>query len=572
MDGDGLMNWKKVFAVPSGVLAVVVMAGLAQGQSPVYSPEDDTVILLESGQLPDYDVLRFRKGEESRLAFQYLSTVPVRSDDGLTSPVVFADVDPGSPYAELTLPELVDLALEGNFGLINSDRNVRIARSNTRSSEADFIPFLDLVADYRYSEDRNENATRAPGPGDGDATGPIGTTRETRNYRSSVGAEGGVNLRSGGRITANTGVDRSDTRVNDASGTLSNDRSYNSNAEVRLLQPLLRGAGPGVATADLRRSRLQEMNQVISNRLSERDVVLRVVNTYFQILQAARQLEVSREAIKVRLAFLEETTVRYEVGRVDESEILRAEINYLNELNTAIDRRRRLDDLREQMLLLLGLPLDMPISFIDVTDELASRGRVDIPGSAESIEEALNNRMELMQSDISVALGEIDRTVSRNDLLPDLNLDGGYNRNDSSDTFRNVGGFENSGWDAGASLRIPLPNIQRREAYRRALLRLQQQQTNRLSEERNITQEVLSRRRDVLTTEAQLTILSKSVEQARKSLELINGRFEVGFATVTEVRLAQDDLFDAETRYSATLLNYQNTIAQLYVALGRPLM
>lgn len=566
------MNWNGFLALAMAALTVVFAGARGVAQPPVYGEDDDTLILLESGQLPDYDVLRFRQGEESRLALEYLSTVPVRRDDGVTSPVVFADVDPGSPYAQLTLLELVGLALEGNFGLINSERNVRIARSSTRSSEAEFIPFLDLVADYRYSEDRDENATRAPGPGEPDATGPVGTTRETRNYSSSGGVESGVNLRSGGRITANATMRRGDTRVNDATGTLSNDRSYNSNAEVRLLQPLLRGAGPAVATADLRRSRLQEMNQVISDRLAERNVVLQVVTTYFQILQAARQLEVSREAIKVRLAFLEETTVRYEVGRVDESEILRAEINYLNELNTAIDRRRRLDDLREQMLLLLGLPLDMPISFIDVTDELASRGRVDIPESTESIEEALNNRLELMQSDISVALSEIDRTVSRNDLLPDLGLDAGYNRNDSATTSREAGGFENSGWDAGASLRIPLPNIQRREAHRRALIRLEQEQTNRLADERDITQEVLSRRRDVLTTEAQLTILSKSVEQARKSLELINGRFEVGFATVTEVRLAQDDLFDAETRYSATLLNYQTTIAQLYVALGRPLM
>jgi outer membrane protein TolC len=68
-----------------------------------------------------------------------------------------------------------------------------------------------------------------------------------------------------------------------------------------------------------------------------------------------------------------------------------------------------------------------------------------------------------------------------------------------------------------------------------------------------------------------LTLLKKNVEQARRSLELINGKFEVGFATVTEVRLAQDDLFNAETRYSDAILNYQIQVARLYVALGRPL-
>ena len=77
--------------------------------------------------------------------------------------------------------------------------------------------------------------------------------------------------------------------------------------------------------------------------------------------------------------------------------------------------------------------------------------------------------------------------------------------------------------------------------------------------------------RSVLTTEANLTLLRKTVDQARRNLELINGSLEVGFSTITEVRLAQDDLFSAETRYNNALLNYQVALAELYVALGLPL-
>ncbi len=76
----------------------------------------------------------------------------------------------------------------------------------------------------------------------------------------------------------------------------------------------------------------------------------------------------------------------------------------------------------------------------------------------------------------------------------------------------------------------------------------------------------------MLTTEARLTVLRKQVEQARRNLELIKGSFEVGFATVTEVRLAQDDLFNTETSYKNALLGYQVSIAELYVAMGMPLL
>jgi outer membrane protein TolC len=37
------------------------------------------------------------------------------------------------------------------------------------------------------------------------------------------------------------------------------------------------------------------------------------------------------------------------------------------------------------------------------------------------------------------------------------------------------------------------------------------------------------------------------------------------------VRLAQDDLFRAESRYTQALVDYQTSLAELYVALGRPL-
>jgi outer membrane protein TolC len=258
-------------------------------------------------------------------------------------------------------------------------------------------------------------------------------------------------------------------------------------------------------------------------------------------------------------------------GREDESKILTAEIQYLSQLETAIGQRRTLDELRENMLLLLGLPMDTPISFIDITEQLAVRGRVDIPPVGDAVEEAMDSRLELMRSDLNVALSRIDYSLARNQTLPDLDFSSGYGRSDSSGEYSNSTGFENSGWDVGMGLRVPLINIRRKEAFKRAGFSLETAETNRIQHQRVLTQEVLRSHRNVLATEAQLTVVSKNVEQARRALDLITGRFEVGFATNTEVRLTQDDLFAAATRYNNALLNYQIALARLYVALGRPL-
>jgi outer membrane protein len=542
------------------ILLVGGSVGLSQDNVNSIDP-----LLIKPGDLPGYDLIHLALGEETELEGKYLESLMVLNQDAMTSSVIFPEVPNNAEFARLALPDLVKITLDQNFGLLNSERGVQIARSQTRSAEAPFIPYVDLVSSSQYTSNRNQNATRI-----NNRLNTVGTTRETDVFTNSVGVESGVALPSGGNLQFTSDGTRTDTRVSDGGGANDN-TGFASNAEVRFLQPLLRGGGFEVGTAELRRARIQEMRTILNDRISERNTVLNAIESYYEILLAARQLEVSRGAIQIRLQTLYEARERYNVGRVDESEILRAEITYLGELQTAIRRRRTLDEQREQLLLLLGLPLDTPISFIDITPELAKRGRVDIPKAIYAEDECLSSRMELMLSDLSIATSELSLTVSRNNVQPDLNFTTGYNRYDSGGSYSDALGYENDGWDVGLDFRIPLINIQRREGLRQSIISLEQIKTDRISTERNLLQQVMAYRRNVISAEIQLVIGGKNVEQSRKSLELISGRYEVGFANVTEVRIAQDDLFQAETNYVDTLLSYQVAIARLYVALGRPL-
>lgn len=554
-----MMSLSKVMAmIAAASLATVFTSTLpAQGME---EGGNDGLILIAPGEIPDYDTLRFTEGEETTLGEVFLATIPVDVSDVVTTSVVFADVPESEEFALLTLEDLIDIAMIYNFRLEASRRNVEIARSSVRSAEAPFIPFVDLVGGSRMSQ---TNTNRSYDDG--------GALRQTTTWRHTAGVESGVQLPSGGRVALDANAVRTDTTRRGRFRT-EDERGYASSADIRFIQPLLRGGGMDVGTAALRSSRINEMSRLLQDKLTERDVAQSIISSYFSLLQRARELQVSAEAIRERLRFVEETRIRYDIGRVDESEILRAETSYLSELERAIGRRRALDDQRENLLILLGLPLSTPISLIDITEDLTQRGRVDVPGERDVVSEALSQRLELMQSDLTIALAEIDLQVDRNALLPQLDFDAGYGRNDIGASYDTAFGWRDSGWDAGLALRVPLVNIQRREAAKRSRLTLEQRRSDRVSFERDLTQEVLNNRRQVLTTEAQLMVLSRNVERARKSLELINGRFEVGYASITEVRLAQDELFEAETRYSNTLLNYQIAIARLYVAMGRPLI
>jgi outer membrane protein len=127
---------------------------------------------------------------------------------------------------------------------------------------------------------------------------------------------------------------------------------------------------------------------------------------------------------------------------------------------------------------------------------------------------------------------------------------------------------EENSWDANLSLKVPLPNIGRRESFKRSQLNLDKILTDQLQREREIIREVKQAYRSVKSSESSLIILKRTVEQSRKSLEQELGRFDVGLSTSNDVRKAQDDLFEAQTRYFNELLNYQINIARLYKALG----
>lgn len=538
--------------------------------------EEETIRRLEDlareGRLPSYEDLRLTSDSRIDLALVYINSLPLMTDDTPTSDVVFAELKPIPSFSELRLEDLLDLSFTQNFSLINSRRSLQIQESGVRSAQGEFVPFIDWVSNARAERSRdfetpvNTNPNRE-------------TQTETYGYDLSTGLELTQNLPTGGAVTGDftegTGESRSSSGVNG----ISESNSYDAGGGLRFRQPLLQGSGlltgegSDIGTANLRRSRLDRLDSELQNRLNERDTALRVIRQYFSILQSKQQLIVSREAILERYRFLEENRVYYDVGRVAESEILRAQIQFLQEVERAINRQQQLDDAREQLLGLLGLPLETPISLVDITGLVTNRGAFAIPPVSEALALARVNRLELMRSDLSIEQSMINKQLAENAILADLDFDVGVRYFDTGSNFRDANDLKQDRIDAGVSLRVPLSNrIRTREAIRQSSIRLEQARTNRLSQERSIDQEVLSAHRDVLTTEARLTVLRKQVEQARRNLELIKGSFEVGFATVTEVRLAQDDLFNTETSYKNALLGYQVSIAELYVAMGMPLL
>ena len=447
-------------------------------------------------------------------------------------------------YRNLTIRQCAEIAFQNNFDLQNSEKDLQITKSNFREAEAEFIPSLTLGGDTGIGKERKEI---------------IGDMQETHsNYQ-----QGSVvvlqKFATGGSVEADVTSRREKVQ----------DRSFSNDTSLALTQPLLRRAGLRRGLASLRKSQLSLLSREISNTLTRRDIAMSVIEQYYTILRTKQELRVSLDALDEKLRFLEATRIKFSLDQIPESEISRSEIQYLQERENVVTRRQSYEDQLERLLTLLGLPLEKEVSIEDIIGSLVQMGEVGVPPVDECIAGAMAGRLELMLSDISIKQQEISRDTARNDLLPDLDLSFQYATNDANSDFdQSYNMRENNAWDANLSLRIPLPNISGREAYKRSQLSLDKSRTDRVSMERDIIREVKQAYRRVKASESSLLILKKTVEQASKSLEQESGRFDAGLSTSNDVRKAQDDLFEAQTRYFTELLNYQINIARLYMAIG----
>ncbi len=448
----------------------------------------------------------------------------------------------------LGLRECVELARRQNFDLINSRRDLEIARSRWREERGSFIPFVDIIGRYSTGKDRTR--------------GEMGERVELYNDHQEGRLEITQNLPTGGELYAFGSTQRDYAEESSL---------YSSSVGAGTRQPLLRGGGFAVGLANLRTAELNSLDTFISVRNDERDIAINVIRQYFRILQAKLDLQVSRDALAEKRRFLEETQMKFELDEVAQSEVSRAEILYLQEQEKYTLKEQIYRDRIEGMLILLALPLDTELLIIDVTDSLIATGLPRLAPQEEYIREGLIMRSELRQSDIALHRAKINLDVARNGLLPFLDFSAETESFESDDYFRHTRTLDQNTWTAGLDLTIPIPNIAKKESYRRTLIDMEKVKTNRESLKRDITREVKLAYRNLITNEQNIQILLKTVEQARLSLQQEKDRFEFGLNTSVDIRLAQDDLFQAQSSYYTAVLNHQILIAELYKAIGRPI-
>ena len=345
-----------------------------------------------------------------------------------------------------------------------------------------------------------------------------------------------------------------------------------SGVKFSLSQPLLRGAGYDANVASIRLARLSAGKVAVKTKLAAIKVLAGAEKSYWKLYGTQKLREIRREQFNLAAQDLNMVKRRVEEGLSAEIEIIRSELGLTQRLEALIiaDTEYRLAQ-RE----LRRIVNDDSFSLeADVQVEAASEPRLvplDISRS-NLAEAALENRMELMEVELSLAQDAIKIELEKNKALPYLMLSFEYGLLDRRGTFssawQHMWDFDNSELSVGLRGELPVTNEARRSRVRRAILeraqRLSTQDMRRLSIRQEVFDAIDALNRDWL----RILAARKNVIVAGLNYEAERTQFQEGLRTMREVVEALTSLGDARQKEVKAIVSYQVSQIDLAYATG----
>ncbi len=378
-----------------------------------------------------------------------------------------------------------------------------------------------------------------------------------------------VPLATGGEIVVSSPLTRS---ANGASfgGT---DDDWLASMSFSMSQPLLRGAGVNANTNSIRVAQWQGQIADSRTKLEAIRILSNSDQAYWNLYSAFRELGVRRSQYDVALKQLERARRRVVQGEAAEIEVVRAESGVGRTLEQIIVADSNLR-IRQRALKRLMNRDDLPVTSSTPLKPATDPNPLGLTLDGVKLsEQAVVNRMEMLELELQLAIDSSDVDFSKNAALPLFVVDYGYNAQgtgtDASGAYGAIG--NNDSFNIGLRAEIPLGNEAAESRVRAAILQRVQRLATREARKQAIRTEVFDAL-DALTQSWQ-RILAARLESvlAARTLAAEERQFDVGLRTSTDVLDASASLADAQSREVLALASYQIALVDIAFATGTSL-
>ncbi len=439
---------------------------------------------------------------------------------------------------DLTVRDVIVLALRNSRVLENQRLNRSIDRLALGLAEAEFRPRVTVDA---YSQRNQTNVV---------------------NETAGVGSAIRLRIPTGGEFSVSS-------RFADLGGG-SGFASHSGVLELTFVQPLLRGAGFGVARAALRTARIGEEINVLSFEASVVSLMSSALRAFRAYVQAGRRDEIAARSLQRAQELLQVNQLLVQAGRMAERDVIQTEADIARRELDVISAAGGLDNAR--LSLIDVLDIDAGTRF-RVADGLGADQPEPLSLEVEAaMEMALANRPDHQISLLGIRNAETGLIVARNARLWNLSLSLGRTFRASGNDFAGAfSGFDRTGNRAGLNLNVPIGRAAAgpaRLAQRRAEASLQIARNGLDDLRQRIAVEVRNAVREVELAAQRLELARRARSLAEQKMEIEREKLNLGVTTNFQLVAFENDLVFAENAELDALVSHLNAATELDRSLG----
>ncbi|MGF1632936.1 MAG: TolC family protein [Phycisphaerae bacterium] len=340
-------------------------------------------------------------------------------------------------------------------------------------------------------------------------------------------------------------------------------------------QPLLRDFGRTTNRARIIINRNQQQISLLDFRTQLETTIRDVEQAYWNLVRAIEDVRIQESLLlrTIETADILRARIDQDVSSV---QIFQAEAR-ISARRASLERARAVarnaSDRLKQLINVPDLPVAGPALLVPSTLAVAEPIVFDLD---DQIETAFVYRAELGQQQLRIDSADLTLKVAKNNLRPQLDLVASASLdsadNSPSGLIEDVGGADYFSWSIGLQLEIPLGNREARAIYRRVLLQRQQAVTQYASIQNQISLDVTTTLREVVTTWQELALRRKQRFEETEALAGLQAREDAGEPLTpqfVDLKLnTQERVAEAERSEVEALSAYNVAIANLERAKG----
>jgi outer membrane protein TolC len=310
-------------------------------------------------------------------------------------------------------------------------------------------------------------------------------------------------------------------------------------------------------------NRAKQMNDAAGHQLArtEQEVVFRVVDSYYAVLLATKQLEVAEQAVKTSQAIMDRSQARFDSGLVVESDLLTAKVRMAARKQELIRARNNLDLARAQLSTAMGVPVD---SVFQPAEALAEH-TLPVPVLQEIEKQALANRPDLKRIQSEEAAQQQSVAMAKSSFGPRVNAFAGWEMDNP--TFVAGGGGNN--WLGGIEVQFDIfqGGAKRAELSRQRALQ-ERVTAMRQAAGDGVRLEVRRAYYDLDSARQETEVARAAIAQAQDSLLINQNRYDGGLTTITDLLSAEEATRRSQTDYWEAVYRFHTSYANLELASG----